>query len=74
LALGQLDPTRSEEITDAILTRLAVHICGVVGSIVKKRALGASLLVPVGQELVERLLPGRRVHRARGRQHAVEVE
>src|SRR5262249_16427771 len=73
-SFGQLDAARSEEVPYALLTRLAVHIRGVVGPIVKRRVVRVSLLVPDGQEVVERLLPRRRVDGGCSRQDGIEVE
>ena len=72
--LGQVNPPRLEERTHPVVAWLAVHVAVVVRDLVEGDKMLAGLLGAPFQELVEHLLPGRRVDGGGLGQHAVHVE
>jgi hypothetical protein len=74
LALGQRDAARGEEVADTVGARLAVHVGVVLVVGVEGDERGARLLGVRAQEVVEHLLPRRRVHRRGIGQHPIEIE
>ena len=73
-ALRERDATRSQEIADSCLARLAVDVHGIVGLVVEARRARSVQNVPRRQKVIEGLRPRGRVDSSGRSQHTVKVE